>query len=530
MWQALLVLALIAASIACAQPVIWVASPWEHVLKSSEPGASRDVTLEAAANEYEAFRIIVRAGETPLPEVTLSASDLEGPAGTIPGSNITLFREYYLNVFAPSPRSTAPTGWYPDALIPFVDPETGQDIAGAQYDASPYTIEAGANQGYWADLFIPKATAAGEYRGSVTVTAQGVPVAVIPVSLTVWPFELPDTFAMQSNFGALGSRIAKKNNLDINSPEFAEIEDLYIDAFLAHRAIPSGLGNIWPQVREDGTVDDSQTGERLRMLVEDKHVNALRLPFSWGEGPEKTKHRMGALARYLREKGWLDLAYVYMRDEPNDAEEYETVRQQGAALKEADPGIRRMCTEQTITSNPEWGDLYGAVDIWCPLWGLWDEKTARERQELGETLWSYTALCQREAPFWQVDFAPVHFRAPFWVSWRYGIEGFLYWSSVYWDAYEDVWNKPHFRDRYWGEGMLVYPGLEAGIRGPVPSIRLKLVREALEDFEIMTLAAKAGKRAEVDAIVNAQVRSFQDWNQDPQGYADARRELAGLLK
>ncbi len=530
MWQALVVLALIAASLIWAQPAVWVASPWEHVLKSSDPGSVSEVTLEAGANEYEAFRVIVRAGEQPLPDVNLIVSDLTGPEGTIPSSNVTLFREYYLNVFEPSLRSTAPTGWYPDALIPFVDPETGQDIRGAKYDAAPFTIEAATNQGYWADLFVPKGTAPGEYRGNVKVTSADMTVAQIPVALTVWPFELPDTIAMQSSFGSLGSRIAKKNNLDINSPEFAEVEDLYIDAFLAHRAVPGSLGNIWPKVLDDGTVDDSQTGERLRMMVQDKHVNALRLPFSWGEGPEKCKLRLRALAGYLREKGWLDLAYVYMRDEPNDAEEYEIVRQQGALIREADPGIKRMCTEQTVTSNPEWGDLYGAVDIWCPLWGLWDEETARERQELGETLWSYTALCQRDAPFWQVDFAPVHFRAPFWVSWRYGIKGFLYWSSVYWDAYEDVWNKPHFRDKYWGEGMLVYPGLEAGIRGPVPSIRLKLVREALEDFEIMTLAANRGKKAEVDAIVDAQVRSFQNWNQDPQGYVSARRELAALLE
>lgn len=206
------------------------------------------------------------------------------------------------------------------------------------------------------------------------------------------------------------------------------------------------------------------------------------------------------------------------------------MREQGALIKEADPQIRRMCTEQTITSNPEWGDLYGAVDCWCPLWGLYDEKTARERQALGEQRWSYTALCQREAPFWQVDFAPVHFRAPFWISWHYDINGFLYWSSVYWDPYEDVWNKPHFRDKYWGEGMLVYPGGVAGIKGPVPSIRLKLVREALEDYEYMTLAARQGKGAQVDAIIDKLARSFQDWEKDPQAYVAARAELARLIR
>ena len=35
-----------------------------------------------------------------------------------------------------------------------------------------------------------------------------------------------------------------------------------------------------------------------------------------------------------------------------------------------------------------------------------------ERQELGEEIWTYTAVCQGngQAPFWQIDFSPVQFR------------------------------------------------------------------------------------------------------------------------
>ncbi len=511
-------------------PVVWVASPWQHVLKTTEAGTVKAVTLVAAANEYEPFRVIVRAGGQSLPEVNLTVPDLRGPGATIVAANLTLFREHYLDIFAPSYRSTAPTGWYPDALIPFVDPVTGKNLQGAKYDATPYTIEANCNQGYWVDVHVPKETKAGDYRGTVTVTSAGQQVADVPVTLTVRPWGLPDSIAMQSCFGSLGSRLAKQNSVAPGSPELSEIEDLYIEAFLGHRAVPGSLGNIWPTVNDDGTVDDSQTGERLRKLVEDDHVNALRLPFSWGAGPEKCKAQLRALAGYLRQKGWLDLAYIYLRDEPNNAEQYELVRQQGALIKEADPGIKRMCTEQTVTSNPEWGTLVGAVDIWCPLWGLYDEKTADERKAAGETLWSYTALCQgKQPPFWQVDFPPVSFRAPFWTSWRYDIKGFLYWSSIYWDAYEDVWAKPHFRDKYWGEGMLVYPGPPAGIKGPVTSIRLKLIREALEDYEYMALASKQGHKSKADAIVMALTPSFEQWEQDPEAYMKAREELAKLI-
>lgn len=523
-------------------PRVFTASPWHHVLKHGKLGLGRTVVLRCAANEYEPFRVIVRAGVAPLPEVSLNVSELRGPVGVIAAGNLTLYREHYFNMSAPSPRSTAPAGWYPDALIPFVDPQTGQDITEAKYDATPYTVEANCNQGYWIDLFVPSNTAAGQYRGTVTVTTAGKQLATVPVQLTVWDFALPDTIAMQSNFGRLGMEVAMKLSIDPGGPTFAEVKDLYIDTMLAHRAMLCDLGNIWPVVKDDGTVDDSATGERLRKLVEEKHVNALRLPFNKrstldSTDSEKCKRAYAAYAGYLRQKGWLNLAYMHLMDEPKKAEDYETVRRQAALVKAADPEIRRMCTEQTITSNPNWGNLYGAVNVWCPLWGLFDERTAKERQAAGEELWSYTALCQgkEKTPFWQVDFPPVSFRAPFWISWHYGIDGFLYWSSVYWGSdtdadVSDVWNKPLFRDAYWGEGMLLYPGGEVGIKGPAPSIRLKLVREALEDYEYMALAAKRGHKAEVDKIVNRLARSFQDWERDPEAYLKAREQLAGLIK
>lgn len=526
--QRILPLLLFGSHALASAPTVWVASPWEHVLQSSPPGTTTAVVLQAAANEDESCRIIVRAGDAPVTGITLSASPLRGAGREIPAERLTLYREHYVHLPAPTVRSTAPAGWYPDALLPFVDPATGRPPEGGRYRADLVTVAPNSNQGYWIDVHVPRGTPAGRYVGEIQVRSAGAILASVPLTLEVWPFALPDEIALASNFGDL-RRIAAYYHLEPDSAAFAEVQDLYIDTLLAHRAVPGSLGNIWPTVRADGTVDDSRTGARLRRLIEKQHVNALRIPFGGIGDPEKTKRQLRAYAEYLRRNGWLDLAYVYLKDEPNDADAYDLVRRQGRLVHEADPGLQRMVTEQTVTSDPKWGDLYGAVDIWCPLWGLWDEKTARERVAAGEKLWSYTALVQKQAPFWAIDFAPVNFRAPFWISWHYGIQGFLYWSSVHW-AYDDVWNQPHFRGKYWGEGLLVYPGIEAGMKGPVPTIRLKLVREAIEDFEYMALAAKRGRKADVDAIVARLARSFQDWEHDPAAYAEARRALAQLMQ
>jgi hypothetical protein len=511
------VLGLAAAAALADDAVVWVASPWQHVLRDTPPGRDRVVNLKAAANEYESARIIVRAGSAGLTAVNATATDLTGKAGVIPASAITFYREHYIHITKPSYASKAPIGWYPDALIPFRDPQTGEDIVGAKYDAAPFDVAAGGNQGIWVEVRVPRDARAGIYAGRINLTVGDKPLASVPVRLEVWGFALPDTIAMRSEYGLEGVDPAEK--------------DQYISALIDHRCMPSELGAIWPQVTPDGKVDDSASGERLRHLIEDRHVNSLMLPFGYGEDPAALKQRLHALAAYLRAKGWLDLAYIYLLDEPNDAAQYQIVRDQGKLIHEADPGLKGLCTEQTLTSDPAWGTLNDAVDIWCPLWALHDEETAKAEQAKGKELWSYTALCQGPPtiPFWQIDFPPVVYRAPFWTDWHYGMTGFLYWAATYWEKGKDPWVEPSFRDSYWGEGMLLYPGKDAGIAGPVTSIRLKLIREAMEDYEYMTLAAKQGKKAQVDAIVAGITTSFANWSHDPQAYADARAKLAGMI-
>ncbi|MFW6170786.1 MAG: glycoside hydrolase domain-containing protein [Planctomycetota bacterium] len=555
LWALVFAVGVTGSAVAQEDTTVWVASPWQRVLRDTPASKDREVEVKAAANEFAPFRVIVRAGKSGVNEVTAAMSGLESDAGTIPASNIQMFRAHYLHIPEPSHRTENPKGWYPDALIPFVHPRTGKALGGDRYDAVPFDIEPGQNGEIWCDLFVPPGTEAGVYRGVVTVESGAVKLAQVPVQLRVWEFELSDSFALRSSFGNLGRRVTEMVIPEGTAEEAAAIEDLYIAELLRHRAVPGSLGDIWPAWTPANGIEDTGQAERLRRLVEEEHVNALRIPFRYQDDPKKAKAYLAAMAEWLRELGYLDLAYVYLKDEPNDAEEYEIVRQQGALIHEADPDIRRLCTEQTVTSNPAWGDLYGAVDIWCPLWGLWDEPTARERLELGERLWSYTALCQgpEGTPWWQIDMEPLNFRAPFWVSWRYDITGFLYWSSVYWQAYETmegVWERPAFRDQFWGEGMLLYPGQPAGLEGPVPSIRLKLIREALEDYQYMAMAAgrerkgqvwavterqstdaaEAGNgHGQVDRIVRGVVDSFQDWSRDPQDYQDARERLAELI-
>ena len=72
--------------------------------------------------------------------------------------------------------------------------------------------------------------------------------------------------------------------------------------------------------------------------------------------------------------------------------------------------------------------------------------------------------------------------------------------------------------------MLFYPGTAAGISGPVSTLRLKALRDGLEDYEYLVLAGQAAP-----ALVAGIARSWTDWNPDPEQLLAAREALAKLI-
>jgi len=244
---------------------------------------------------------------------------------------------------------------------------------------------------------------------------------------------------------------------------------------------------------------------------------------------------------YLKAQGWDKGAYYYPIDEPNSKEAYDQLRAYAQLVHEANPKIRLLCTEQTYPQDPTWGDLRDSVDIWCPLFAFFDEESAKAARLRGNEVWVYTALCQKAPPyhpqfatvsgqptlFWQIDFPVLNYRVPLWTIWRYGIKGLHYWSTVYWDSPDrDVWTDPAFRNRYNGDGFLFYPGTDAGIEGPVTSIRLKALREGLEDYAYFLLLERLGDRAFLDQEVPKIGSSWWKWDDKPEHLYQIREELA----
>ena len=144
-------------------------------------------------------------------------------------------------------------------------------------------------------------------------------------------------------------------------------------------------------------------------------------------------------------------------------------------------------------------------------------------------LWSYTALCQGKGKplWWQMDLPVLNYRIALWANYRYHIVGLLYWTTVFWEQVKDPWlDQPSFRLAYNGEGALVYPGKDAGFEGPVASIRLKNIREGMEDYEYFSLLEKAAGRKAVEKEVLRITRSWWEWEKHPESLFAARESIA----
>ncbi len=521
---------------AAEKPTAYFIDSLTRISPDDTPLTNTTISIYAAKNEYEPYQIVISGGSGGLKNITMSASPLKSKNGaTIDSKFITLYREHYLEIKTNSPKSSLKPGWYPDALIPLINPYTGEPLKGGRFSAMPFDVEPMKNQPIWVEVYVPPDASSGVYEGVITISPLNLK---LNYTLTVWNFKLPDKPSLRSNFGSFGSRIAKSHKAEPNTDLYRLLEYRYSEALAQHRLSPLIPSYLMPQVKSDGSIAiDDKTINELKKWMNEFHITGfpLRLIGSdpTGKDRERSTRYLRQMYDFLKSNGWEKLAYIYVLDEPNDVEAYEQVRKRAKLIHEAQPGIKVLCTEQPTPQKPEWGTLVGSVDIWVPLWPLFEEKPIAERLAAGEEVWSYTALCQgekgKDTPFWQIDFPLLNYRVPSWISYRYGLHGILYWTTVYWEQAKDVWTIPATYRNYNGEGSLFYPGIEVGLDGPVASMRLKQIREGIEDFEYLQLLSESGNSSKAQQLVREVARSWTDWEKDAKKLYNIRMQIGNLL-
>jgi Domain of unknown function (DUF4091) len=489
--------------------VTWVSPSLTRIGLTEASGSAKNAELFAARGEYESFQIIVRASQTNLSNVNVYVSDLTSSNGqVIPQSTISLYREHYVPVNHSSPgqkgssNSPLPPGMYADALIPFANSKTGLDITGAELDAVPFNLKSGNNQPIWVDLFVPRNTQAGKYQGTYTVTSNEGEVSG-EISLKVWNFELPLKPSLDSEFEAYNYK-DKKSTQEI----------------LKHKLMP--------------VVQLSKADQKY--LIDNWGLKSLRLPFFSGAdynnrtmSPPPSIDDIKSVAEQYDSNLFL---YSRFADEINGYPELnEPMKQWARNFHQA--GVS---TAIAMSPIPElydngFGNGRSAVDTWILTPSNYNENLVRVSEVIakGDKTWFYTALTQDDySPKWLIDFEPINYRIPHgFINQSLGITGVLYWRIDNWtgDTWKDEQVYSHQNEYFPGEGMLVYPGQKVGVEGIVPSIRLKWIRDGVEDYEYIQILKNLGRGSSALDISRKVGKDWKSWTKDINVLGSARQQL-----
>ncbi len=541
----------------------------KNVLNSVWDGSK--ITVFGARNEVVSFNLIIEAPGTSARSVAVRFDRLNGPANAVIASKsvsgmdvfnwvdrpIELFYVRYLEIRGLSLLSY--DALYDERHVPerFRRPWTGEgDATGTWEDRpdhnkpypdiaipleliGPFNISANRNQSIWVDIYIPKTSPAGVYRGELTVTPTGVSPRAITVELTVRDFTLPDYPSARTmlyysdyniNYRYLGADYVEPSSaLDERS-----IQIINRHFQLAHRHKISlideyfdidRMARVWTD-RLNGDLFTAARGYDGPGVATGNNVYSLGTYGSWNWAwSENSKAEMwsntDAWVNWFNKQGFSTPTeyFLYLIDESDDYPQTE----QWARWMDENPGPGSgMKSMATISSPKAWENETPSLDI--PTCGLavgitdlWENATRRLVQDKSKRFYYYNGSRPASGSFCTEDDG-VALRVNGWIQHKKKIDRWFYWESTYYDNYQgemgetDVFNRAQTYGSYdgmdeayargesgWnytnGDGVLFYPGRDChypaesyGIDGPFASLRLKHWRRGIQDADYLALA------------------------------------------
>ena len=167
--------------------------------------------------------------------------------------------------------------------------------------------------------------------------------------------------------------------------------------------------------------------------------------------------------------------------------------------------------------------LYGRDTEVEDTYGPMTDRVEAFRNKGGEVWW-YTANTPRPpmANISQRSTGMMN-RVMFWLQFDLGADGYLYWASEDW---------PSKKRNSIGEdgGVLVYPGDDFGIDGPVACQRTGIARDGLEDIEYLKMAKELLGEEFAESILRRVVTDMVTFADDSAVLAEAREALGEALE
>ncbi|MBP5311949.1 MAG: DUF4091 domain-containing protein [Clostridia bacterium] len=501
---------------------MWFETPTVKVLSDRKPGKDAQYTVYIAGNEKEGCQAVFRYDHETGP-LKIEVKEPENEDGVKLG--VELFKEEYVTTtyaepFCADEKLIGQTVMYPDGLRPF----DGELPVNAN-ESTPLYI-----------LFDSKDAPAGEYRTEVVAYANGEVIDRGEITVRVWNFSMPEgrTMSAVSDLGVYSIQKAE----GVQGQELTELYLKYYEFMLEHNVTPYSLPYDILDDRADAYMDDPR-------------VTRFRVPYSSDDNVITAYYE-----KLSTKQKWLEKAYFYPLDEPGDTAAFGQVNAAAERLKKLFPEYNMVVP---FFMDPDIKAGVDAIDyvsddlnIWCPKLYCFDSENIYSAEQLiskapfadrmksmrsrGDDLWWY--VCWEPGdPYANlyVNMPGVKHRSIFWQAEQYGVNGFLYWSSNYWEQISDPWqdaNTVKWLSSYvYGDGSLLYSGKQVGTDGPCSSLRLEAVRDGIDDYELIRIAEEAGVREkQIRSILNKVARSITDYSTNDLDIYNARKELGRLIE
>lgn len=513
--------------------VFYGASPSANFLKGlpvepTDPYITDGVKTIAVRGSNASAQILICA-KTDL-SYTVKIGSVKDERNGAFGEKVTPFAVRYITVDRNWHGNGAPLGDYPDLLLPM-------DVA-ERYGEN--TVKSGATGAVWLDVAVGRKCKPGVYKGFIEVATNGEK-AEVDFAVEVLSAEIGDDVTVKTVF-TTNARHMEHNEGERTQKMF----DAYRKMLWEHRLCQTGLlvneqsdsdcagycAAAYAFIRSGGSTVNIPTGD---VKKEDGQYYFDR---------QVVYNHLKALAEYSLKTG-IDLVsravfYDWRIDEPFGCNypEYKVARsvhvftdvlKKVAAECEKNAKFDTKLGKRVIASvlsvphiitdyadrnfyplkpktdesgNPYEYDLKQVA--LCPKFDGYDTEELRERYKEQKEKWWYGCNAPGSPyPSYHIDGGAWSGRIVGWLMARFGIVGNLYWVTNI-STEINTTGKPLFLDDPYGtahrgfgangDGVILYPGKNYGVFGPLACVRLKQIRAGNEDYELIK-ALKEGYAA-----------------------------------
>ncbi|MEE8170752.1 MAG: hypothetical protein V3T70_09405, partial [Phycisphaerae bacterium] len=498
-----------------------------------------EIELAGALNEVVQFQLALQ-GSDRAGDVTIQFSPLTGSTINLSAGGFRAYRTdevtvaplpgWYLRLYGPGAQLRAP-----DILTPIQLGAAGDGVA----------LRTDAVTPLWIEYRIPPDVPPGQYRGTLNVNWNGVSVRQVAVSLTVWPFALPDVRHTSMLAGVdirevLGDRLGSAEIAEpallglLGEARRVEAVSTVYDAcrLLHDHRLDPYLTGVYPAMRFKSNGDLALKWTRyddvIRPLISGD-AYPLRLPPQWWPLPVDRSRPpadvMGGadsaayarlLRQYLRlcrrhfaENGWGERAFIDLTDAPlvqPKPADFEAAMRFGRLAAVAAPDVPFVVSlfpssmEPFGWHNAAHTDLSEVAGVWAPNAQFFDVLRLAPARQLGAVTW----LRPDRPPFaggLQIEADPIDVRSTAWHAYLQDSHVWLP-QAAQQPRIDEASQTPPDVSRHW----LIYPPARPNGE-PRPSVRLKQLLRAMQDFEYLWLLEQNGRGGVARLVAESLVKA-----------------------